>query len=143
MEERDWRDVIAIERQCFGKIAWSRKAYQDEIDSQGARCIVMEHSLGRASDPPVVVGTVWVEKNEVISLGVRKNYREGGYGTRLLDVAVATIDRNKYQFAYLDVKPSAVGALRLYLKYGFTPFGFDKNFYGKNNGAIHMMKSFR
>lgn len=131
----DWSECLQIEKECFGDEAWTKRGFETEMKA-GARCWVTRDEDG------CITGCIWFTDDEIISLGVRPHARGVGYADELMRVFLNGVPKT-VPFVKLDVKPSAVPALRLYLRHGFQPISYDPNFYKRNSGALHMVKHLR
>lgn len=92
-----------------------------------------------ATDNPVseiIVGFegTWYMADEahIITVGVAREYRGKGVGELLLLAALKHAIIRGSTFATLEVRPSNGVARSLYLKYGFSERGTQKNYYSDN-----------
>ena len=67
-----------------------------------------------------LIGSVAVYDNEIDDLIVEKSYRRRGYGEALLQFAVSRLQSNKISPIILHVADWNQGAVKMYLKNGFT-----------------------
>ena len=92
----------------------------------------------------VFYGTI--ENTDIFEIAIKKEYQEQSFGEKLLkesmeDIVKKNINGNfsKNKFM-LEVNEKNVKALKLYEKIGFERISIRKNYYGKNENAMIMMK---
>ena len=92
----------------------------------------------------VFYGTI--ENTDIFEIAIKKEYQGQSFGEKLLkesveDIVKKNINRNfsKNKFM-LEVNEKNVKALKLYEKIGFERISIRKNYYGKNENAMIMMK---
>ena len=92
----------------------------------------------------VFYGTI--ENTDIFEIAIKKEYQGQSFGEKLLkesmeDIVKRNINGNfsKNKFM-LEVNEKNVKALKLYEKIGFERISIRKNYYGKNENAMIMMK---
>ena len=87
-----------------------------------------------------------IENTDIFEIAIKKEYQGQSFGEKLLkesveDIVKKNINRNfsKNKFM-LEVNEKNVKALKLYEKIGFERISVRKNYYGKNENAMIMMK---
>ena len=92
----------------------------------------------------VFYGTI--ENTDIFEIAIKKEYQGQSFGEKLLkesmeDIVKKNINGNfsKNKFI-LEVNEKNVKALKLYEKIGFERISIRKNYYGKNENAMIMMK---
>ena len=92
----------------------------------------------------VFYGTI--ENTDIFEIAIKKEYQGQSFGEKLLkesmeDIVKKNINGNfsKNKFM-LEVNEKNVKALKLYEKIGFERISVRKNYYGKNENAMIMMK---
>ena len=92
----------------------------------------------------VFYGTI--ENTDIFEIAIKKEYQGQCFGEKLLkesmeDIVKKNINGNfsKNKFM-LEVNEKNVKALKLYEKIGFERISIRKNYYGKNENAMIMMK---
>ena len=95
----------------------------------------------------VFYGTI--ENTDIFEIAIKKEYQGQSFGEKLLkesmeDIVKKNINGNfsKNKFM-LEVNEKNVKALKLYEKIGFERISIRKNYYGKNENAMIMMKSYK
>ena len=92
----------------------------------------------------VFYGTI--ENTDIFEIAIKKEYQGQSFGEKLLKESVEDIvkkningnfSKNKFM---LEVNEKNVKALKLYEKIGFERISVRKNYYGKNENAMIMMK---
>ena len=92
----------------------------------------------------VFYGTI--ENTDIFEIAIKKEYQGQSFGEKLLkksmeDIIEKNMNKNfsKNKFM-LEVNEKNVKALKLYEKIGFERISIRKNYYGKNENAMIMMK---
>ena len=92
----------------------------------------------------VFYGTI--ENTDIFEIAIKKEYQGQSFGEKLLKESMEDIvkknikgnfSKNKFM---LEVNEKNVKALKLYEKIGFERISIRKNYYGKNENAMIMMK---
>ena len=87
-----------------------------------------------------------IENTDIFEIAIKKEYQGQSFGEKLLKESVEDIvkkningnfSKNKFM---LEVNEKNVKALKLYEKIGFERISIRKNYYGKNENAMIMMK---
>jgi ribosomal-protein-alanine N-acetyltransferase len=136
---RDFRAVMALEHACFPGEAWpwvdilAALTFPDtvrlkaELDGQTVGFVIGD--LRRRED----VG--WIA-----SIGVHPTFRRAGIGRQLLEACEAALGTRTVR---LTLRPSNVGALRLYQQSGYAEIDRLVRYYHNGEGAIIMEKVMR
>ena len=92
----------------------------------------------------VFYGTI--ENTDIFEIAIKKEYQGQSFGEKLLKESMEDIikkningnfSKNKFM---LEVNEKNVKALKLYERIGFERISIRKNYYGKNENAMIMMK---
>ncbi|MCL2461989.1 MAG: ribosomal protein S18-alanine N-acetyltransferase [Defluviitaleaceae bacterium] len=145
MEERHLAQVCEIEDECFA-IAWSREALEHEL--RGNKLAV--YFVACDDDEPPgneVLGYagMWhvVNEGHITNVAVRERYRRMGVGDALVKALVAEAETRGMIGLTLEVSVANIRAQKLYIKHGFKPEGFRKDYYDDTHeDAIIMWKYF-
>lgn len=125
MSECDIAEVARLEKECFSS-PWSEKQLEEELENPTARFLVLK--LGEK-----VLGYIGANNiaNEVYitNIAVFPEYRQKGYGEKLLSRLCYLSTVEGAEFVTLEVRKSNKTAIRLYEKCGFEKVGERKNFY--------------
>lgn len=81
-------------------------------------------------------------RGHVISIAVRKEYRERGVGSLLLKDLENRFKLFNCTHSYLEVNYKNIPAIKFYNKQGYVVIKFQKNYYGRGKHAFIMAKSF-
>lgn len=123
-------DISAIERESFLE-ARSYDMINRAIQSDNAEILV-------ALEDGTVVGYVWREYQEIISVAIAPEYRGRGIARMLFDQLLSGGEVGEI---YLEVRQSNVSARVLYDKLGFEEVGVRKKYYTDGDSAIVLRKS--
>lgn len=137
MGEADLSQVAEIEKRIFS-IPWSKKAFQDSMESENTIYIVakeQEKVLGYAGM------YVSFEEGNITNVAVDINARRRSIGRSLI---VDILNKGKEKGVtdvFLEVRETNYAAISLYEKIGFQEAGIRKNFYEKpTENAVVMWK---
>lgn len=124
MEERDLAAVAAVERSAY-QFPWSEGIFRDCI-RVGYVCRVVE-----LDDQILAHGILSVGAGEahVLNLCVADNYRCLGLGRKLLLHLLERARASGMSEAFLEVRPTNIGAIRLYQSMGFQHIGIRRGYY--------------
>lgn len=117
--------LAELEALCFSR-PWSQKALEEELQNPDAcflTAIEGEAVLGYAG-MHCPWGDCYMD-----NIAVFPEYRGQGAATALLNALLEEARHRGGEFLSLEVRPSNIGAVRLYHKLGFREEGRRKNFY--------------
>jgi [ribosomal protein S18]-alanine N-acetyltransferase len=121
--------VSDIERRSYD-FPWSHGVFRDCLLA-GYTCIVLERD-------GVVAGyailSIAAGEAHVLNLCVDPDYRNQGFGDRLLDETLRRARQSGVEEVFLEVRPSNVNALSLYRKKGFRQVGTRRAYYQARGG---------
>lgn len=126
----DLPEVQQIEKLSFA-VPWPAHAYRHELETNK-----MAHYLvARYLDRVVGFCGLWIMLDEahITTFATHPDWRRQGIGERML---LAALDLSASRGAVegtLEVRPSLVGAQRLYSKFGFKVVGVRPRYYSDNN----------
>lgn len=141
MTHDDIAAVSDIERRSY-EFPWSHGVFRDCLLA-GYACIVIVRE-------EIVVGygilSVAAGEAHILNLCVDPNYRELGYGERLLDEILVRAGHAEVKEIFLEVRPSNETAIALYRKKGFRQVANRPAYYqateGREDAAV-LSKTFR
>lgn len=126
------QNVIAlaeIEKECFGRDAWSISALRGEFSND------FSHFFAEVRNGEIV-GYVCVrimyEEAQVCNIAVLPNFRRRGIATELIKECMAFCVEKQCLLAELEVNTENLPAVELYQKCGFEVAGTRKNFYRRS-----------
>ncbi|HET6629940.1 MAG TPA: ribosomal protein S18-alanine N-acetyltransferase [Woeseiaceae bacterium] len=121
--------VSDIERRSYD-FPWSHGVFRDCLLA-GYTCLVLERD-------GVVAGyailSIAAGEAHVLNLCVDPDYRNQGFGDRLLDRILERARQSGVEEVFLEVRPSNVNALSLYRKKGFRQVGTRRAYYQAQGG---------
>lgn len=125
MEERDVERVAALERETFST-PWRPRTFRGLLDREGAVLRVLE-----TREDVIGYTVLWCigSQGELANIAVREDLRGRGFGTILLDDALAEATRRGVSRLYLEVRESNEAARALYAGRGFEEAGRRRGYY--------------
>lgn len=121
--------VMAIEERAYS-FPWTEGIFRDCL-RVGYCCWCYEvdgdlHGYG--------VMSVAAGESHILNLTVDPEMQRRGVGTRMMKHFVQLARRHNADTVMLEVRPSNVGAIRLYEKLGFNEIGVRRNYYPAPDG---------
>lgn len=119
--------VAALEERCFPEDPWSRRLFEEALESGNTVALA-----ARAEDGAVLgylVGTVILDEGNVDNIAVAPEVRRQGMARALLEVFHNS--GRGLACVTLEVRPSNDEAVSLYRKMGYAEAGRRKNYYLK------------
>lgn len=121
-----------LEKECFGKDAWSIAALRGEFSND------FSHFFAKKVDD-VIIGYVCIrilyEEAQICNICVAPNFRRQGYASELLDAVREFSTEEGCERCELEVNVSNEPAVELYKKCGYIVEGVRKNFYRRSRYA--------
>jgi ribosomal-protein-alanine N-acetyltransferase len=129
MRGNDVGDVVGIERSSY-QFPWSEGIFRDCL-RVGYVCRVVT-----VSRQVMAYGVMSFGAGEahILNLCVAETYRCRGVGRRLLGSLIERAASAGMADAFLEVRPSNMAAIRLYLALGFEQVGMRRGYYQAANG---------
>ena len=131
---RDLRQVVRVERECFGADAWPALDILAVLAFPGVVRL-------KAVDAGEIVGFAAGEERDgagwITTIGVLSAYRRHGLGRALL---AACEDRLKHQRIRLCVRTGNLAAQKLYLDTGYVQVDVWKRYYTGGEDALVLEK---
>ncbi len=125
MQATDIDDVVALEQQVYPH-PWSRGNFVDSLAS-GYQAWVLRSDEGALLGYFLLMPAV--DEAHLLNVAVSAERQGEGLGRYLLDKAVACARGLAMESILLEVRPSNVRALEVYLRYGFSQIGRRKGYY--------------
>ena len=139
MQQEDLLQVLEIEQSVYN-FPWSLGIMQDclKMDYQ---CVVVECNTNVVA---YVIVSAALDEAHILNLCVAKEYQGKGVGKFLLQHIYDLLLLNKIRNVFLEVRPSNIAAIALYLGAGFHQVGERKDYYPALHGredALIMAKT--
>ena len=143
MTEDDIPEIAKMELEYFA-VPWSEASIGHYMDQGNTLFIVARHPQG---NDYVVAGYIALmcilNESELVSIAVRKGYRNMGIARELLDIAYGMARDKGVELIHLEVRAGNEAAIALYESEGFTRDGVRKDYYSKpREDAILYTKHF-
>jgi ribosomal-protein-alanine N-acetyltransferase len=139
MTHSDLTIVSDIERQSY-QFPWSHGVFRDCLLA-GYGCIVLEREEGVAG---YAILSVAAGEAHILNLCVDPQFRQLGYGERLLDDVLERARQADVKEVFLEVRPSNQSAIGLYQKKGFRKIANRPAYYqsveGREDAAVLSLK---
>jgi ribosomal-protein-alanine N-acetyltransferase len=128
MSVTDLPQVLAIESKNYD-FPWQEDIFKDCFKA-GYHCWVLEES-----DKVLGYGLVSIAVGEahILNISVDPEEQKQGLGRKLLNHLIQ-IARGRAETVFLEVRPSNMGAIALYLDTGFNEIGIRKDYYPAVDG---------
>ena len=137
MNESHVASVAAIEKECFGRDAWSEKSVAGELTNALALWLV-------AVEGECVAGYVGSQtvcnETDMMNVAVTADYRRQGLGEKLVLALEEELKAIGSQCLTLEVRDSNTPARTLYEKLGFQQIGLRKNYYRNPKEDAHILR---
>lgn len=129
MMEIDLPEIAAIERRSYA-FPWSENIFRDCL-RVGYTCRALD-----LSGQIVGYGVMSLGAGEahVLNVCVRDEFRNLGFGRRLLEHLLERAAASGVHEAFLEVRPSNTAAIRLYQRLGFEQIGIRRGYYQAPEG---------
>jgi ribosomal-protein-alanine N-acetyltransferase len=134
---RDWGAVMALEKLCFGRDAWSALDVAAALtlpDTVRLKAVIDDELIG------LVVGDIRRRDQVgwIATIAVHPTHRRRGLGRRLLRACeqAMAMPRNK-----LTLRISNKAAFNLYLQEGYEQVQYWRGYYASGEDAIVMQKT--
>jgi ribosomal-protein-alanine N-acetyltransferase len=140
----DFDRVLELERQLFGRGAWTYGMLADELAGLGRWYVVAEpERLDRAGDQPVVgYAGLWFDGDvtQVMTIGVDPECQRHGVGRQLLTALIERSRKLKAEAVLLEVRVDNVPAIEMYRDFGFEVLGVRKRYYQPEDKDAYTMR---
>ena len=135
MGETDVATVAALERACYA-FPWSEGIFRDCVRvGYVCRVALLDEALVAYS-----VMSIGAGESHILNLCVGAEFRCRGIGRRVLTYMLERATAAGMMEAFLEVRPSNTGAIRLYQSMGFDQVGVRRGYYqavgGREDAAV-------
>ena len=140
MNESHVASVAAIEKECFGRDAWSEKSVSGELTNALALWLV-------AVEGETVAGYVGSQtvcnETDMMNVAVTADFRRQGIGEKLVTALVEELKAIESHSLTLEVRASNTPAQAMYEKLGFAEIGRRPRYYqNPKEDALILRKDF-
>ena len=140
MNESHVASVAAIEKECFGRDAWSEKSVSGELTNALALWLV-------AVEGECVAGYVGSQtvcnETDMMNVAVTADFRRQGIGEKLVTALVEELKALESHSLTLEVRASNTPAQAMYAKLGFAEVGRRPRYYqNPKEDALILRKEF-
>ncbi|MFQ6391834.1 N-acetyltransferase family protein [Nocardia sp. KC 131] len=124
----DLAEIAELEEQQLGDLAYSLVVLRQLFDLHGSDWVVVD--IGGRVCGYVLVGINTSRRAWVLGLAVAADCQSRGFGTALLERAVAGCVAALVERVYITVRPTNPRAAKLYMSAGFHWAGYDQRYFG-------------
>ena len=137
MKIEDLDQVLEIENKSFPR-PWNRQYFEHEL-SNNELCQLFVY---REGGNIIAYGDLWYmfENCDLTKIAVKEEYRNKGYGYRLLNYMIRTAKARECEFMHLEVDVNNEAAIGLYSKMNFEIVRTRKKYYENGNDAYDMLR---
>lgn len=116
---------------------WTYQILKEELESENS-----SYLIARMNDKIIGFAGIKVvlDEADIMNIVIKKNYRNQGIGTLLLESLISLAKRLNLNSLSLEVSEENLPAIHLYQKFGFESLGVRKNYYQDKNGIIMTKK---
>lgn len=129
MMEIDLHDVAGIEQQSYA-FPWSENIFRD--------CLRVGYTCRALDLAGQIIGygvmSLGAGEAHILNVCVREEFRNLGFGRRLLEHLLERAAASGVAEAFLEVRPSNLSAIRLYQRLGFEQIGIRRGYYQAPDG---------
>jgi ribosomal-protein-alanine N-acetyltransferase len=129
MKEIDLPEVAAVEQLSYA-FPWSENIFRDCL-RVGYTCRALDLE-GRIIGYGIM--SVGAGEAHILNVCVRDEFRNLGFGRRLLEHLLERATAAGVGEAFLEVRPSNLAAIRLYQRLGFEQIGIRRGYYQAPDG---------
>lgn len=129
MMEIDLPEVAAVEQSSYA-FPWSENIFRDCL-RVGYTCRALDLA-GRVIGYGIM--SVGAGEAHILNVCVRDEFRNLGFGRRLLEHLLERAAATGVGEAFLEVRPSNLAAIRLYQRLGFEQIGIRRGYYQAPDG---------
>lgn len=137
MTAQDIDAVYDTECKCFDD-AYPKASFERELTNK-----ISYYAVAKVNGKIVGYAGIWtiVDEAEVISIAVSPDFQRNGTGSALMEHIIKRCGKSGVSAIRLEVRQSNLAAQRLYEKFGFTPYGVRKKYYGGTEDAVLMIRT--
>ncbi|MBD8080482.1 ribosomal protein S18-alanine N-acetyltransferase [Cellulosimicrobium arenosum] len=136
--------VVELERELFGRGAWTYGMLADELAGLGRWYVAAEPERVYAAGAQQIVGYagLWFDGDvaQVMTIGVDPALQHQGVGSALLEALIGRSRAIGAEALLLEVRVDNDPALAMYAKYGFEQLGVRKRYYQPEDVDAYTMR---
>ena len=123
------KDILVSDFDDF----WTYSIFKDELNSSSSHYIV-----AKLNNEIVGFGGIKVvlDSADIMNIVVKKNFRNLGIGTSILNEIIALCLSLNLSSITLEVRKDNKYAISLYKNFGFETISIRKNYYNSDNGIV-------
>lgn len=121
------KTLVEIYKNCFPDKNWTEKDFLD-LKKSGCEIIASENSF--------IIYRVTLDEAEIITIGVKKDKRNQGLASSLINLMIKDLQEKKVKNIFLEVSNNNIQALKLYEKFGFQKISIRKKYYGELDAIV-------
>lgn len=141
MCQEDIPEVLLLEREAFGQMAWHAEDFESAISSKCDFPLVIQAGTDSIGLAGYAVLRIIAPEAEIENICVAPACRRSGAGAALMDAMLRLAVERGADRVFLEVRAHNEPAKALYRKSGFVESYRRKNYYqGPTEDAIIMMK---
>ena len=129
MQEEDIDAVMAIETDIY-PFPWTEGIMRD--------CLRVGYCCWLAEQDEQVVGygimSIGAGESHLLNICIHRDWRRQGIAGQLMKHMLNLAKRHGADVCLLEVRPSNIGAIEMYEKFGFSKVGLRKSYYPAENG---------
>jgi len=137
--QHDLKTILAIERVCFKKNAWTKDMFTDMFKDPMYTFFAVDS--GDRLVAYAVLKTVEQEA-EIDNLVVHGDFRRRRIGELLLDKMLVQVTQSGVKEVFLEVDTDNLPAMALYEKKGFKKLTLRKNYYGDSDAWTYRLSMY-
>jgi ribosomal-protein-alanine N-acetyltransferase len=134
MKPNDVDQVHNIDKLSF-TLPWPARSYYFELQNPNGRSWVVE--ITEPNGQKIIAGmlVLWliVDEAHIGTIAIHPDYRQHGYGSKLLGHAIRSVQSEGAEIVYLEVRRGNLTAQAMYNKFGFELSGVRKGYYSDNH----------
>ncbi len=141
----DLGPVLAIEQRLF-QWPWGRLSFEGELACRNGHNYIVKSSIDGVGEQVAAYAFFRLVADEVhlLKIAVTPAWRRKGIATHLLQHCFAITAAQGATSVHLEVRPSNLPAIKLYLKLGFEVIGKRHKYYADSKeDALLMMKNLK
>lgn len=121
--------LTALDAEIFGPDKWNAATIAAELASPARRYFVVERAGPTGPELGGFAGVSLGDVAEVMTIGLRADWRGCGLGACLLDALLAEVARAGVAETFLEVRSANAPALALYASRGFAQIARRRRYY--------------